>query len=190
MSRLNAGLYSSKTIINCLQCGQDFEIFKCYLSQRKFCSFKCRVESQKVPKEIKWNVAHNGCWICTSHPQKRGYPRVVINGKTRKIHRVLYEKYIAPIPEKACLLHSCDNPFCINPYHLRPGTHAENSKDMVSRRRQNKGEGLWSSKLTEEQVKEILKSSEPLSALAKSYGVSKTQISLIKQRKRWKHIDV
>ena len=39
------------------------------------------------------------------------------------------------IPEGKWLLHSCDNHSCCNPGHLRLGTPAENTNDMMTRRR-------------------------------------------------------
>lgn len=37
------------------------------------------------------------------------------------------------------VLHACDNPVCVNPSHLRSGTHAENMAEMVARGRARNG---------------------------------------------------
>ena len=65
-----------------------------------------------------------------------GYGQIWERGKFRQYaHRWAYEKFYGPIPKGLYVLHSCDNPPCINPKHLRAGTHAENVADMVSRGR-------------------------------------------------------
>lgn len=70
----------------------------------------------------------------------RGYG---IYNRTRA-HRIAYEMVKGPIPsidgKPAKILHSCDNPMCVNPDHLRAGTQQENIADMVLRRRNRRGE--------------------------------------------------
>ena len=50
-------------------------------------------------------------------------------------HRWAYEKFFGPIPAGMMVLHSCDNPPCINPLHLRVGVSSDNVSDMVTRGR-------------------------------------------------------
>jgi hypothetical protein len=52
-----------------------------------------------------------------------------------RAHRTAYEAFYGPIPEGINVLHSCDNPACINPLHLRVGTQAQNMTDMYERGR-------------------------------------------------------
>ena len=55
-------------------------------------------------------------------------------------HRLVYElEHDIILTPEQLILHSCDNPGCVNPRHLRVGTHEENVKDRQSRGRQAKG---------------------------------------------------
>src|SRR5260221_11410569 len=53
----------------------------------------------------------------------------------KRPYRVAYESCIATIDDGIMLRHKCDVPLCCNPAHLIPGTAAQNSDDMVSRKR-------------------------------------------------------
>lgn len=59
----------------------------------------------------------------------------------RRAHRAAYVLAHGPIPPGLGVLHSCDNPPCIRPEHIRAGTRAENSADMVARGRHRNGRG-------------------------------------------------
>jgi hypothetical protein len=84
-----------------------------------------------------WSV-DGECWVWKGSHTNRGYG--VVNwtrlGLIQVVaHRVVYEALVGSIPEGLELRHSCDNPSCVNPSHLLPGTHAENMKDMADRNR-------------------------------------------------------
>lgn len=44
-------------------------------------------------------------------------------------HIVSYEIYRSSIPDGMCVLHTCDNPLCVNPSHLFLGTQQDNVRD-------------------------------------------------------------
>jgi|ERR1035438_1633851 hypothetical protein len=77
------------------------------------------------------------CWEWLAGTNKAGYGTFEgkRDGKTRKAHRIAYEFLIGPIPKGLHLLHSCDNPPCVNPAHLRPGSPKDNGRDCVERGR-------------------------------------------------------
>ena len=65
-----------------------------------------------------------------------GYGMMRMGNKMRTTHRVSYEEHTQTnIPKNICVMHSCDNPCCVNPSHLSLGTHKDNSQDMVKKHR-------------------------------------------------------
>jgi hypothetical protein len=73
----------------------------------------------------------------------RGYGRrqVLVDGRyvLRYAHRLAYEQAYGPIPDGLIVMHTCDNPPCINVAHLRLGTKTENMHDMHSKGRHKDG---------------------------------------------------
>jgi len=77
----------------------------------------------------------NDCIEWTKCKDRDGYGKLKVNGKYLRAHRYFYELKNGPIPNKMIILHSCDNPSCINIEHLKIGTHKENTKDMMIKKR-------------------------------------------------------
>lgn len=80
-------------------------------------------------------VARNGCLEYPSEHGRKRYPTARVDGRVMSAQRAVMVLSGIEIPPKMCVLHSCDNPHCINPSHLRLGTHKENMQDKVLRGR-------------------------------------------------------
>lgn len=127
------------------------------------------------------------CWIFTGSPKSR-YGRIGNN----LAHRVAYEANYGPIPEGLVVRHKCDVPKCVRPDHLELGTHADNSRDMTSRKRQAFGERQGSARLTEEDILEIRQlysdRSIKLEEIADRYQIVPNFVSQIALGQKWKHL--
>lgn len=106
-------------------------------------------------------------------------------------HREVYLRLVGPIPDGLLIRHSCDNPPCVNPAHLLPGTVADNSADMVERNRQARGLTHKKSKLRPEYVVDIRAqraAGVSIARLARQYGVTPGTIYFVVQRVTWKQV--
>lgn len=174
----------------CMWCEKKFE----NKSATKYCNFKCYTKARK--NNVRYTIDKNGCHICTSHKRdKDGYPKKcerLKEGefKSYRMSRYLWSQKRGDIPRGMFLLHSCDNPACINLEHLRIGTAKENSEDAVARGRMRRGSEHTNSKLTECDVKQIKKqlNMKKDSELADEFNVSPALIWNIRNNKTWKHI--
>lgn len=127
---------------------------------------------------------------CIEHGQKsQRYGTRKYKGKSINYHRAVYQEIHGDLAPGMVVLHTCDNPRCINPDHLRAGTQSENVQDMLQKGRDNytnpTGEAHGQSRLTEEQVAEIKESSDIQRILAERFGVARTTISAIKTGRSW-----
>ena len=73
------------------------------------------------------------CWLWTAGINDKGYGRFRYLGQACLAHRVVYHLTHGELPDR--LRHTCDNPQCVNPAHLKPGTQADNLNDMAERGR-------------------------------------------------------
>ena len=77
------------------------------------------------------------CWDWIAGKDKNGYGRTRIDGRADSAHRVSYQLTYGPISEGLIVMHSCDNPCCVNPNHLSLGTKGINAQDCVAKGRKN-----------------------------------------------------
>ena len=78
------------------------------------------------------------CTPSTAGRNKAGYGVVGYRGKQRLAHRVAYvERHGMTLVdiEGLVIMHTCDNPPCVNTDHLVLGTQAENLQDMTDKGR-------------------------------------------------------
>jgi hypothetical protein len=134
------------------------------------------------------SVNHNECIEWAKAKDKAGYGVGWFRNKWMRAHRIAYIQSVGEIPPLGCIMHMCDNRACVNPAHLVLGTNYLNSRDMVSKNRQARGEKSGNSSLTEKQVREIFDDPRPSRAIARAYNISKTNVLDIKKKKIWRHL--
>lgn len=137
----------------------------------------------------------NDCWEWNGYLFETGYGKVSIkrlHKNALKAHRVSYMMHCGPIPKGMKICHKCDNRKCVNPAHLFLGTQQDNVKDMIAKGRNanTKGSANGNSKLTESDIKEIVKllSIKNNKEIGAIYKVTHSTISLIRLGKRWSEV--
>jgi hypothetical protein len=149
--------------------------------------FWCRVERGEP----------DACWEWTGSKNNKGYGRMGFYHGSRYAHRFSYQIAYGLPPRCVEVLHTCDNRGCVNPAHLRLGTHAENMADMKAKGRgaglSRPGEANPQSKLTDEIVRQIRLSyaagGVSIRELSLRHGVARSLIFRIIHRQAWQHVE-
>lgn len=149
-------------------------------------------------KEISrfWSKVHitanpNDCWEWQASFRGKGYGSFTLQGKSEQAHRIAYDITYGDLRPELSVLHTCDNPHCVNPIHLKMGTNQDNVDDREQKGRNNppRGEANGFHKLTRMQVDEIriryITENIPQHKLAREYGVSQAAISKIVRNELW-----
>lgn len=142
-----------------------------------------------------------GCHVWTGRLNLKGYGRFDIgsrrNGTRRQVmaHRFAYEHAHGRVAADLVVMHSCDNPRCVNLAHLKVGTPADNAADRDSKGRlgERRGESNGRAKLDEAGVLEVRRragAGESRRAIARTLGVSPTAVTDITSGRTWAHVQV
>lgn len=119
------------------------------------------------------------CWNWNGARCPSGHPLVKVLRKLRLAHRVYYEFFYGPIPEKLHLHHECENPRCVNPDHLVPLTPGAHMR--------------WHAKLNWDTVHEIRElaatGSVTQKQLGERFGVSERTIGVVVRNEAWRDSD-
>lgn len=143
-----------------------------------------------------WAKVHktDSCWLWTAYKDRNGYGLTYAG--TRKAghrsnshyaHRIAYALAHGEAPSGKVVMHSCDNPSCVNPAHLSVGTQTENIVE-----REQRGRGKKTSprirKITIEGVREIrlTRGIVPAVFYAKRWGVCVSHINRIRRGEKRK----
>jgi len=156
------------------------------------------IDSQAVARfwaKVNRPAEVGACWLWTASKNKWGYGQMMLGGVPVRAARFSYVLHNEDTTLDVC--HKCNVRACCNPQHLYAGTPKDNTRDRIvagttgkgKPRPEQQGEKHGGVKLAENQVIEILLSESSVSQLAQQFGVTKANISRIKNRRTWKHLD-
>jgi hypothetical protein len=125
------------------------------------------------------------CWEWLASRDRNGYGKFSLNKKDIKAHRFAYLLYYDVLPTTSVIMHRCDNPACVNPFHLLQGTVKANNQDCFRKGRW-KRKCHWN-KYSDNLLKEIYTAyqiSRNYSEVGRKFNLDRRIIwQLIKRRK-------
>lgn len=118
-----------------------------------------------------------------------GYGLFHICGGKKRAHRVAYYIQHSELPE--VVRHTCDNPSCVKPEHLKGGTQEDNIADRQAKDRQAKGGHNGRSKLDEKTVLDCRKrhrEGASIRGLAREHQVDRNTMRAALRGETWSHV--
>jgi len=116
----------------------------------------------------------NGCYVWNLLCNKKGYGVCTYKNTRWYAHRLSFTLHNGELLPGLHVLHSCDNPSCVNPEHLTQGTAKENEQDKISKNRNVRGTKSHYAKLQIQEINLILgmRGRGSATRVGKMFGVS------------------
>jgi len=133
--------------VNCKRCNKEYEVTDEHFyknTKYRVGNFYCSKECMNLPIEDRfWSKVNKtdnieDCWEWIGKARNKfGYGRIKFKNKIMSTHRLswmmYHNRYDITIKDFVC--HKCDNPKCVNPYHLFLGNASVNMKDAINKNR-------------------------------------------------------
>lgn len=124
-------------------CGIERTVAKRSLQNGSSESCGCRRKRLTMPVEQRfWKFVEkrgdDDCWPWLGGTNIRGYGRFRSGGAAEPMigaHRYSLSLSGVEVPAGLVVMHSCDNPSCVNPRHLSLGTVRDNTRDAMQKGR-------------------------------------------------------
>ena len=81
------------------------------------------------------------CFLWQGAKDTNGYGVTTVDERQVKTHRLAYAIQHGELQGDFCVCHHCDNPSCVNPFHLFLGSHRDNAQDRQRKQRGNPAVG-------------------------------------------------
>lgn len=149
-----------------------------------------RTEKGAALAWLRQHVRHEGdeCLLWPFPSKHRGYGITRFRGRSRAASNIMcILAHGEPVGAAIEAAHSCGNPSCCNPNHLRWATRTENEHDRFAHGTSNRGERNGMSKITSEVAAVIrsLRGRLPQKQVAAQFGIAISTVSQIQSGKRW-----
>lgn len=121
----------------------------------------------------------DGCRVWRSGSR---YPWIEYRGRRYRASHLAWILHMGvDIPAGLHMLHRCDNPSCVRPEHLVPGTVLENSRDVLCRERWGRNVKLDWQKVRYIRQRRSMRATD----LARELGVCRTTIRSVWECRTW-----
>jgi hypothetical protein len=152
-------------------------------------------EPMRFLQEVAIPYVGDGCLIWPYSRSSMGRGNIRVGNKAVEVNRLVCEgRHGPPSTPDLEAAHNCGNGHlgCCNPGHLRWDTHTGNQRDRVAHGTSNRGERAGNAKLTEPQVREILKLKGQMSRakIGKQFGVHGNTVAEIHARRNWFWVEI
>jgi hypothetical protein len=90
----------------------------------------------RIFERINPTPTETGCHEWFGPKTKGGYGIITVGTINVLAHRAVFA-FNGGDPSVEVVMHMCDNPACCNPAHLRGGSYADNTRDMIEKKRRD-----------------------------------------------------